>query len=158
MGSHDPFGHLWHKLWQKERPRVKLVIWLPTMKSRESTRLPCVHVACNTLLENFRQEIQLYFRPRPNRRFEHEVIAPQSCGSPNPNSFGTFLRELQHWTLRTSRWSATIFFLHDNYAFLLWQEVKVEMAKEEVDMNLMWFFPFNKPFGCSLCGEVQSIL
>jgi hypothetical protein len=24
MGSHDPFGHLKHKLWRKEGPRVKL--------------------------------------------------------------------------------------------------------------------------------------
>jgi len=26
MGSHDPFGHLKHKLWPKERPRVKLAV------------------------------------------------------------------------------------------------------------------------------------
>jgi hypothetical protein len=26
MGSHDPFGHLKHKLWSKEGPRVKLVV------------------------------------------------------------------------------------------------------------------------------------
>jgi hypothetical protein len=26
MGSHDPFGHLKHKLWPKERPGVKLAI------------------------------------------------------------------------------------------------------------------------------------
>jgi len=24
MGSHDPFGHLNHKLWPKEKPKVKL--------------------------------------------------------------------------------------------------------------------------------------
>jgi len=24
MRSHDPFGHLQHKLWQKERPGVKI--------------------------------------------------------------------------------------------------------------------------------------
>jgi hypothetical protein len=24
--SHEPFGHVQHKLWQKERPRVKLAI------------------------------------------------------------------------------------------------------------------------------------
>jgi hypothetical protein len=35
MGSHRPFGHLKHKSWPKERPRVKLAIWLPTTKSRE---------------------------------------------------------------------------------------------------------------------------
>jgi hypothetical protein len=26
MGSHDPFGHLKHKLWSKERPGVKLAV------------------------------------------------------------------------------------------------------------------------------------
>jgi hypothetical protein len=36
VGSHDPFGHLKHKLWPKERPKVKLAIWLPTTKSQES--------------------------------------------------------------------------------------------------------------------------
>jgi hypothetical protein len=34
MGLHDPFGHLKHKLRPKERPRIKLVIWLLTTKSR----------------------------------------------------------------------------------------------------------------------------
>jgi len=36
MALHRPFGHLQHKLWQKERPGVKLPVWLPTIKSRES--------------------------------------------------------------------------------------------------------------------------
>jgi hypothetical protein len=26
MGSHEPFGHLQHKLWPKERPGVKLPV------------------------------------------------------------------------------------------------------------------------------------
>jgi hypothetical protein len=26
MGSHDPFGHLTHKLWSKEEPGVKLAV------------------------------------------------------------------------------------------------------------------------------------
>jgi hypothetical protein len=38
MASHGPFRHLQHKLWSKEGPRVKLAVWLPTTKSRESTR------------------------------------------------------------------------------------------------------------------------
>jgi hypothetical protein len=45
MGSHDPFGHIKHKLWPKERPGVKLAIWLSTTKSQELTPLPCVKVA-----------------------------------------------------------------------------------------------------------------
>jgi hypothetical protein len=51
MGSHEPFGHLQHKLWQKERLGVKLAIWLPTIKSRELTRPQCMQVECNTPLE-----------------------------------------------------------------------------------------------------------
>jgi hypothetical protein len=35
MGLHEPFGHLKHKLWPKEGPRVKLAIWFPTTKSRK---------------------------------------------------------------------------------------------------------------------------
>ncbi len=43
MGSHDPFGHLKHKLWPKEESGVKLAIWLPTTKSRESPYINHVH-------------------------------------------------------------------------------------------------------------------
>jgi hypothetical protein len=49
MGSHHPFEHLKHKLWPKERPRVKLAIWLPTIKSWELTRFPCVQATCDIL-------------------------------------------------------------------------------------------------------------
>jgi hypothetical protein len=38
MASHEPFGHLQHKLWSKEGSGVKLAVWLSTTKSRESTR------------------------------------------------------------------------------------------------------------------------
>jgi hypothetical protein len=37
MASHEPFGHLQPKLWAKEGPGIKLAVWLPTTKSREST-------------------------------------------------------------------------------------------------------------------------
>jgi hypothetical protein len=30
---------------------IKLTIWLPTIKSQESPRFPCVHVFCNILLK-----------------------------------------------------------------------------------------------------------
>jgi hypothetical protein len=33
VSLHDRFGHLKHKLWPKERPRIKLTIWLMTTKS-----------------------------------------------------------------------------------------------------------------------------
>jgi hypothetical protein len=52
MGLHDPFADFKHKLWPKEGSRVKLVVWLPTTKSRKSPRSLCVQVACNILLKN----------------------------------------------------------------------------------------------------------
>jgi hypothetical protein len=60
MGSHDSFGHLKHKLWPKERPGIKLAVWFPTIKSRESTQFPCVQVACDILLKSSRRGLQLY--------------------------------------------------------------------------------------------------
>jgi hypothetical protein len=88
MGSHEPFGHLHHKLWQKERPGVKLVVWLPTTKSRESTRPQCVQVECDTPLEISWRQLQLCLRLHPNWRFEQRVIVPQSCGNLKRDSFG----------------------------------------------------------------------
>jgi len=89
MDSHDPFGYLTHKLWPKERSRVKLVVWLLITKSRESPWLPCVQVACHILLKSFWWRLQLCFRPHLNRRFEHKVIGPQSCRDPNLGNFRT---------------------------------------------------------------------
>jgi len=82
MGSHDLFGYLQNKLWQKERLRVKLAIWLPTTKSQELTRPPCVQMECNTSLESSQRKLQLCFRLHLDRRSEQEVMAPQSCESP----------------------------------------------------------------------------
>ncbi len=90
MSLHDPFGHLKHKLWPKERPRVKLAVWLPTTKSwepttksRESTRFPCVQVACHISLKRSRWGLQLCFRPHINRRFEKKVRGPKLAGIPS---------------------------------------------------------------------------
>jgi hypothetical protein len=83
MGSHCPFGHLKHKLWPNERPGVKLVIWFPTTKSRESTQFSHMHAMCSIPLESSRWGIQLCCRPYCNQRSTHEVMRPQSCESPN---------------------------------------------------------------------------
>jgi hypothetical protein len=45
---------IWNTSYGQKRLGVKLAIWLPTTKSRESTRFPCVHAACNILLESSR--------------------------------------------------------------------------------------------------------
>jgi hypothetical protein len=42
MCLHDPFEHLKQKLWPKERSRIKLAVWLLTIKSQELTWFPCV--------------------------------------------------------------------------------------------------------------------
>jgi hypothetical protein len=66
MGSYDPFQYLQHKLWPKEGLKIKMSIWLPTIKSQESPWITYVQLACHTLLENFQQKLQLCFKPHFN--------------------------------------------------------------------------------------------
>jgi hypothetical protein len=89
MGLHGPFGHLQHKLWQKERPGVKLAVWFSTTKSWESTQPQCVQVECNTPLESSQGELQVCFKPHLDRRSEQRAMPSQSYESPNRNSFET---------------------------------------------------------------------
>jgi len=89
MVSHEPFGHLHPKLWAKERPGVKLAVWLPTTKSRESTFSRRLQMECNGALESSRGELKLWFRPQSNQRSEPGVVSVQSPGSPTRDSFGT---------------------------------------------------------------------
>jgi hypothetical protein len=86
MGLHDPFGHLKHKLWPKERMGVKLTIWFVTTKSQESPKFPYVKVMCNIPLESSQQGLQICFKPHLNWRFAHKFMGPQGCKNPN---FGT---------------------------------------------------------------------
>jgi hypothetical protein len=80
----------------KKRSGIKLAIWLPTTKSRESTRPQFVQVVCNTPLESSWQELQVCFIPHPNQRSEKRVITPRIGGSPNWDSFGTPPWESRH--------------------------------------------------------------
>jgi hypothetical protein len=89
MGFHDPFAYSKHKLWPKENPTVKLPIWLPTIKSRESPWFVCVKVAWHILLKLSWRGLQLCFKPHFNQKFAQEVMGLQSCGSPNFKNFGT---------------------------------------------------------------------
>jgi hypothetical protein len=93
MGSHDPFGHLKHKLWPKERPGIKLAIWLSTTKSWESPRFPCVKVACHIPLERSQQELQFFFKHNFNKRFSRKVMCLQNRRSPNFGNFKTLIWE-----------------------------------------------------------------
>jgi hypothetical protein len=74
-----PFGHLQHELWPKKRPGVKLAVWLPTTKCRESTQLLCVQVACNTPLESSWRELELCFRPHPEKKNHLDVALAEKC-------------------------------------------------------------------------------
>jgi hypothetical protein len=62
--------------------------WQST-KSWESTQSRCVQVDCDTLLESSWGELQVCFRPHPNRRSELRVMSSQSPKSPNWDNFGT---------------------------------------------------------------------
>jgi hypothetical protein len=89
LASYWPFGHLQTKLWAKEGPGVKLAIWLPTIKSRESTSFRRPMTVCDMALESSRGELQLWFKPRLDSNSGREVMIAQSPGSPNWESFGT---------------------------------------------------------------------
>jgi len=78
-----------HKLWPKERSRIKLSIWLPTTKSQESPWFPCVKVACHILLEISRPGLRIFFRPHLNQTFSRRVMGFQSCKSSNFEIFKT---------------------------------------------------------------------
>jgi len=88
MSLYDPFGHLNHKLWPKERLGIKLAVWFLTIKSQESTRFPYVKVVWEMLLESSRRKLQLCFRLHLNWRSTHKVMGLQSHGSPNFGNFG----------------------------------------------------------------------
>jgi hypothetical protein len=88
MSLHGPFGHLQHKLRAKEGPGVKLAVWFPTTKSWESTWPQCAQGERDTPLESSQGELQVCFRPRPNRRSEQRVMTSWSPGSPNRDNFG----------------------------------------------------------------------
>jgi hypothetical protein len=81
MASHWSFGHLQPTLWAKEGPRVKLAIWLPTTKSRESTSSRCPIGECDIALERSRRGLQLWFRPCRDPTLQSGVMAVQSSGS-----------------------------------------------------------------------------
>jgi hypothetical protein len=82
MASHWQFGHLQPKLWAKEGPGVKLAVWLPTTKSRESTSSRRRLEECDTALESSRQELQHWSRTHPDPSSGRGAMAVQSSESP----------------------------------------------------------------------------
>jgi hypothetical protein len=150
VGSHDPFGHLKHKLWLKERSRVKLTIWLPTTKRRESTWFPCDQVACNIPLKSYWQGLQLCFRSHLNRRSAHKVIGPQSRGSPNIGNLGVLRQNvIWMWAL----WRGTKYTIRGKVVaspksgpwwvlwiwVCLWLDLAPKVFLQSINQLLVWF-------------------
>jgi hypothetical protein len=90
MASHWSFGHLQPKLWAKERPRVKLPVWLPTTKSRESTSSRHPIWVSDMALKRSRRGLKLWFRPRYDRTLQSGVMAVQSSRSPTGTISGLY--------------------------------------------------------------------
>jgi hypothetical protein len=97
MGCHDSFEHLKHKLWPKERSGVKLIVWLPTIKSRESTRFPSVQVTFHISSKSSWRGLKLCFRLHLNWRFTHKVKGPQSRRSPTLGILGLPQNAIWMW-------------------------------------------------------------
>jgi hypothetical protein len=94
MASHWSFGHLQPKLWAKEGPGVKLVVWLPTTKSQESTSSRHLIWKCDMALERSRRGLQLWFRRCRDRTLQSRVMAVQSSGSPAETVSGLHFESL----------------------------------------------------------------
>jgi len=81
MASHWQFRHMQPKLWAKEGPGVKLIVWLPTTKSWESTSSRRRLEECDMALKSSRRELQLWFRTRPDPSLGRGAMAAQSSKS-----------------------------------------------------------------------------
>jgi hypothetical protein len=69
-----------HKLWLKVKNWPNFLIY---------------RLCATYLLKSSQGGLQLCFRPHLNRRSEHKVMGPQSCGSPNFENFKTPIWEFQ---------------------------------------------------------------
>jgi hypothetical protein len=87
MASHWSCGHLQPKLWAKEGPSVKLAVWLPTTKSRESTCFRRALRECDMALESSLWGLQLWFRPRPDQRSGRGAMKSPKSQDSNPGQF-----------------------------------------------------------------------
>jgi len=81
MAWHWPFEYLQHKLWQKERPRVKLAIWLPTTKNQESTWPWCVQKSATHRWKALKESYSFFLDLNPIEGLNKKVMIVQSLGS-----------------------------------------------------------------------------
>ncbi len=73
-----------------QKKGVKLPIWLPATKSRESTCSRRALGECDTTLKSSRRGLQVWFRPRPDWRSGREAMMSQNPRSPKPGQFRDF--------------------------------------------------------------------
>jgi hypothetical protein len=90
MASHWSFGHLQPKLWAKDGPGVKLAVWLPTTKSRESASFRPPNWECDTSLKRSRRGLQVWFRPHRDQTSQSGVMNSQSPRTPPGTVSGQF--------------------------------------------------------------------
>jgi hypothetical protein len=88
MASHWSFEHMQPKLCAKEGPGVKLAVWLPTTKSRESTSSPHPIWECDMALKRSRRGLQLWFRLCCDRTLQLGVMGSQCYKSPTETISG----------------------------------------------------------------------
>jgi hypothetical protein len=105
---------------------IKLPIWFPTTKSRESPWFSCVQVMCHIFFKRFHWGLQFFFEPHLNRRSTHKIMGLQSCRSPNLGNFETPTWESQD---------------------------KMTFGCRHVQRRGRWWFPWNLGCGES-CGSV----
>ncbi len=69
---------------------VKLAVWLPTTKSRESTFSRPPNWECDTSLERSRRGLQVWFRTRRDQTLQSGGMSSQSPGTPPGTVSGQF--------------------------------------------------------------------
>ncbi len=75
--------------WTIQTSTTQVMVKRRAIKNQESTRSRCVQVECNTPLESFQGELQLWFKFHSNRRSESKDLSSQNLGNINRDNFGT---------------------------------------------------------------------
>jgi hypothetical protein len=160
MVSHWSFGHLQLKLWAKEGAGVKLTIWLPTIKSLESTFSRPPNWECNMALERSRRGLQLWFRLRCDQTQQSGVMSSQSPGTPTGIISGQFRNsnlgvpgkcairmQLSRGAVENTIWGKVVASLEFEPWWILWIKVPVVCPNTQ-GCSRMWTNHFVVCFGC----------
>jgi len=171
MASHWPFGHLSPKLWAKERSGVKLAVWLPTTKSRESTSSRHPNWECDTSLERSRRGLQVCFRPHCDQTLSvGSYELPKSWDSTRDN-FGTISRlqlgspgKKSHWDVVPETWRRE-YYMGEGGDFprvravwcVLWSKVPMACPNTQGCLG-MWTNHVGGLFWCKFMLDVLNLL